>query len=79
MATVFQVQIRCAACNRRLADVVNDIEIGQAIIELKCPRCANSHLEILRPLESHVLSSRREGAAVNLTRPPVSEQSERSP
>jgi phage FluMu protein Com len=78
MGTVFQVQIRCTTCNRRLADVVNEIEIGQAIVELKCPRCANSHLEILCPLDSKVLIRRGEGAAVNSTCPPVSEPSESS-
>jgi hypothetical protein len=75
MATVFQVQIRCKACNRRLADVVNEIEIGQAIIELKCPRCANQHLEILRPLDPQVFVPLREGTAVKSTRLPASKTS----
>jgi phage FluMu protein Com len=43
-----QTQIRCESCNRRLADVVNAVEAGQAIVELKCPRCGCPHLEIVR-------------------------------
>lgn len=58
MATVFQVQIRCLGCNRRLADVVNEIEFGQAIIELKCSRCGNPHLEILRALDARTAEER---------------------
>jgi phage FluMu protein Com len=50
MATVVQVQIRCAACNRRLGDLVNEIHSGQVIFELKCPRCGQPHLEVIRPV-----------------------------
>jgi phage FluMu protein Com len=42
--------IRCAGCHRRLADVVNEVEAGQVLIELKCPRCRQPHLEVIRPL-----------------------------
>ena len=45
---VVQVQVRCAGCNRRLADLVNEVEAGQILIELKCPRCGHPHLEVIR-------------------------------
>ena len=48
MAIVTQIQIRCAGCNRRLADVVNEVERGQVLLELKCLRCGQPHLEIMR-------------------------------
>jgi hypothetical protein len=34
-AVVVQTQIRCTACNRRLADLVNEVEAGQVIVEMK--------------------------------------------
>jgi len=34
MATALQVQIRCAGCNRRLGDLVNEIDAGQVILEI---------------------------------------------
>jgi phage FluMu protein Com len=46
---VLQTQVRCAGCHRRLADLVNEIEAGQVILELKCPRCGQSNLEVVRP------------------------------
>jgi phage FluMu protein Com len=49
MARVFQSQVRCAGCHRRLADLVNEIDGGQLLLELKCPRCGHSHLEVMRP------------------------------
>ena len=48
MATIDQVQVRCADCNRRLADFVNEVQGGQLILELKCPRCGHPHVEIIR-------------------------------
>jgi len=48
MATVTQIQIRCTGCNRRLADLVNEVEAGQVLVELKCPRCGQPHLEVIR-------------------------------
>jgi phage FluMu protein Com len=53
MAIVSQEQIRCARCNRRLADLVNEIEFGHACVELKCPRCGWRHLQVIssRPPE----------------------------
>ena len=48
MATVLQIQIRCAGCNRRLADLVNEVEMGQVLVEMKCPRCGHSNLEVIR-------------------------------
>jgi phage FluMu protein Com len=49
MTTVTQMAIRCAGCNRRLADLVNEVEAGHALVELKCPRCGQPHLEVIRP------------------------------
>jgi phage FluMu protein Com len=49
VASVIQTQVRCAGCNRRLADLVNEVEAGQLLIELKCPRCGQPHLEVIRP------------------------------
>jgi phage FluMu protein Com len=48
MTTGSQVQIRCRACRRRLADVINEVEAGQVILELKCPRCGEPHVEVIR-------------------------------
>jgi phage FluMu protein Com len=50
MTTATQIQIRCTGCNRRLADLVNEVERGQVIVELKCPRCGQAHLEVIRTL-----------------------------
>jgi len=44
-----QHQLRCLGCNRRLGDIVNELESGQVLLELKCPRCGQPHLEIIRP------------------------------
>jgi Zn finger protein HypA/HybF involved in hydrogenase expression len=52
VANVLQTQVRCAGCHRRLADLVNEIEAGQLILELKCPRCGQPHLEVIRRPES---------------------------
>ena len=49
MATQPQIQLRCTGCNRRLGDFVNEVQAGQVILELKCPRCGNPHVEIIRP------------------------------
>lgn len=49
MALVAQTQFRCTGCNRRLGDFVNEILAGQVILELKCPRCGQPHMEVLRP------------------------------
>jgi phage FluMu protein Com len=48
MRTVTQIQIRCAGCNRRLADLVNEVQAGEALLEFKCPRCGLPHLEVVR-------------------------------
>ena len=50
MAIVAQLQVRCGGCNRRLADLVNEVQAGQVILEMKCPRCGHPHLEIIRPV-----------------------------
>jgi hypothetical protein len=71
MAMIVQVQVRCAACNRRLADIVNQIETGQVVLELKCPRCGYPHLEILRRLDSRILTAPRAVAASDPTGPPI--------
>src|SRR5262245_8936441 len=52
VATVVKVPIRCDVCNRRLGDLVNGIHVGQIILKLKCPRCGQSHLEVIRPAVS---------------------------
>ena len=49
MATVTETQIRCRECNRRLGDYVNEVEAGQVILELKCPKCHQPHVEVIRP------------------------------
>jgi len=49
VTSALQTQVRCAGCRRRLADLVNEIEVGQLILELKCPRCGQPHLEVIRP------------------------------
>jgi phage FluMu protein Com len=46
MAT--QTQVRCAECNRRLADYVNEVVAGQVILELKCSKCGQPHMEVIR-------------------------------
>ena len=51
VANVPQTQLRCTGCNRRLGDLVNEIQQGQVILELKCPRCGQPHLELIRPLD----------------------------
>jgi len=58
MATVTQIQIRCAGCNRRLADLVNEVEAGQVLVELKCPRCGQPHLEVVRPARNRGFEAR---------------------
>lgn len=49
MPNVDPIQIRCRGCYRRLADVVNNVEAGEILLEIKCPRCAQPHVEVLRP------------------------------
>lgn len=49
MAILPQIQLRCSGCNRRLGDFVNEVQAGQVILEIKCPRCGHSHLEVIRP------------------------------
>jgi phage FluMu protein Com len=49
VASIVQTQVRCGGCNRRLADLVNEVDAGQLLIELKCPRCGQPHLEVIRP------------------------------
>lgn len=49
MAGVTQTQVRCSACNRRLADVVNEVQAGLVILEVLCPRCGHHNLEFIRP------------------------------
>ena len=48
MSTVTQIQVRCTGCNRRLGDYLSELEAGQVILELKCPRCGQPHTEIIR-------------------------------
>jgi len=49
MATLPQTQVRCTGCNRRLGDFVNEVQAGLVILELKCPRCGQPHMEVIRP------------------------------
>jgi phage FluMu protein Com len=49
MSTLTQIQVRCTGCNRRLGDYLSELEAGQVILELKCPRCGQPHTEIIRP------------------------------
>ena len=48
-AAAIQMQVRCRECNRRLGDFVNELQAGQVILELKCPKCGRPHVEIIRP------------------------------
>ena len=48
-----QMQLRCNGCNRRLGDFVNEVQAGQLILELKCPRCGQPHVELIRPTAAH--------------------------
>ena len=48
MWNVGPIQIRCRGCHRRLADVVNNVEAGESLVELKCPRCGRPHVEVIR-------------------------------
>jgi phage FluMu protein Com len=64
VATVTQTQIRCAGCNRRLADLVNELEAGQVLVELKCPRCGQPHVEVIRPHSNRGIESRYDASAV---------------
>ena len=49
LAITTQTQVRCGTCNRRLADLINMMDAGQIVLEFKCPRCGDNHLEIVRP------------------------------
>ena len=49
MTSTGPIQIRCRGCHRRLADVVNNVEAGEVLVEVKCPRCGQSHVEVIRP------------------------------
>jgi phage FluMu protein Com len=42
--------VRCGGCDRRLEDVVNAVEAGTLLIELKCPRCGQFHEEVIQPV-----------------------------
>src|SRR5215475_6806228 len=70
VATPVQIQVRCADCNRRLADFVNEIGSGQVLVELKCPRCGQPHLEVIRSqpsAEASTATSTRPTGAIILT------------
>jgi len=49
VSTVTQIQVRCTGCGRRLCDYLGELEAGQVILELKCPRCGQPHTEVIRP------------------------------
>jgi phage FluMu protein Com len=60
MINVFKLQIRCVQCNRRSTDLINEVEAGQVVLEMKCPRCGHAHLQIIRrtsrPIEDPMLA-----------------------
>jgi len=45
--TTVSMQIRCVTCDGRLADVLNVIDAGYVILEMTCPTCLRSRLEIV--------------------------------
>jgi phage FluMu protein Com len=49
--TSLTLQIRCVSCDGLLAEVSNVIDAGYAMIELACPTCGRSRLEIVGWLE----------------------------
>jgi hypothetical protein len=61
VSTVTQVQVRCTGCRRRLCDYLGELEAGQVILELKCPRCGQPHTEIIRPPAGGPSISRKAG------------------
>jgi phage FluMu protein Com len=65
VGAVAQTQVRCRECNRRLGDFVNELEAGQVILELKCPKCGRPHLEIIRPPDEAAPRS----SSTEITRP----------
>jgi phage FluMu protein Com len=71
MPTVIQMKIRCAACNRRLADLVNEVEAGQVLVELKCPRCGQPHLEVIRPQPTDTPPKARATGRVGMALGPI--------
>jgi phage FluMu protein Com len=65
VSAVIQTQVRCRECNRRLGDFVNELQAGQVILELKCPKCGRPHLEIIRPSAEGTPRS----SSIEVTRP----------
>lgn len=43
-----QRMVRCHSCGRRLLDLLNEILNGQAVLEIKCPKCGHPHVELVR-------------------------------
>jgi Zn finger protein HypA/HybF involved in hydrogenase expression len=70
-----QRQVRCRECNRRLGDYVNEIQAGQVILELKCPKCGRPHAEIIRHWEQDLPRSKVAG----LTRSEPTDSPSREP
>ncbi len=69
MGTLAQIQLRCTGCNRRLGDFINEVEAGQVILELKCPRCGHPHMEVIRPPHLHPDGSPSNGRARTAIKP----------
>jgi len=69
MNAMAQIQIRCAGCNRRLGDYVNEAEAGMVVLELKCPRCGQPHTTIIRPLAARPgISSKADDQTLRMRR-----------
>jgi phage FluMu protein Com len=49
MNATAEQQLRCRACNRRLADYEDAITGGSVVIEVKCPKCGESNRITLTP------------------------------
>jgi phage FluMu protein Com len=59
MPNVDPIQIRCRGCHRRLADVVNNVVAGEILVEVKCPRCGQPHVEVIRSVRAIASSGGR--------------------
>lgn len=45
-----QIEVRCAECEHRLLDYVNEIRSGRVLLEIKCPWCRKMHVQIVGEL-----------------------------
>lgn len=51
LAEQVQTQIRCSQCRLRLLDFVNEIRSGRVLLEIKCPRCHELHMQLIGELK----------------------------